>query len=280
MDAASMLQHQNRRSMNPVMAPSQPPLTLPSIAENGPLTLSSSVSSTNSSITATNATANPLSAGQNGFHPASYGGPSSSSAAAAIHQHSLSPARSIPSMRDIHNRTTRSLMPSSSLPSRGYVTGPPSRAHWKPDSASNNCDACKAKFGLLTRRHHCRACGGLYCGPCSPHVARLDQTAQPHTAGMLCRICTSCHSAFERKALEELEHSMNVANLHQEKMKQEEANGRGRAGGEGTGSVRSLSALKGDAAKAINIRKGPQKDGGDELPSTLSVPSDWSWSTF
>ncbi|KAJ3310318.1 hypothetical protein HDU76_003398 [Blyttiomyces sp. JEL0837] len=96
-------------------------------------------------------------------------------------------------------RSSRSLVPSS-LPTRGFVTGPPSRSHWKPDSLAPLCDLCRIRFGLLTRRHHCRACGGVFCGPCSPHLIRLDQNAEPHPAGLLSRVCTGCHDEFIRRA--------------------------------------------------------------------------------
>ncbi|KAI8849389.1 hypothetical protein BC829DRAFT_185940 [Chytridium lagenaria] len=265
MDAQSMLQHQNRRSQNPSMAPSLPPITLPAIAETAPL--SSSISSTASSIT-TNSSTHP-----SGFQPASFGGSSSTN-----QYHPLSPARSIPSMRE-NSRSNRSLMPSS-LPSRGFVIGPPSRSHWKPDSSSQTCDSCRSKFGLLTRRHHCRACGGLFCGACSPHVARLDHTAQPHPAGMLCRICSNCHAAFERKALEELEHSMNVATMHQEKLKRNDPSNASAISADGR-SGPSATLQNGEASKAVNIRKPPKNEGAEgDLPPSLSVPSDWTWSTF
>ena len=42
---------------------------------------------------------------------------------------------------------------------------------WLPDDASSTCGECTVKFGALTRRHHCRACGGAYCDSCS--AARL-----------------------------------------------------------------------------------------------------------
>ncbi|KAI5801113.1 hypothetical protein EDC01DRAFT_646757 [Geopyxis carbonaria] len=40
----------------------------------------------------------------------------------------------------------------------GKVTGPPQRAHWKPDSEAPVCDAptCTKSFSFYIRRHHCR----------------------------------------------------------------------------------------------------------------------------
>ena len=36
-----------------------------------------------------------------------------------------------------------------------------------PDSASNSCMKCNKKFDFINRKHHCRACGLLFCGNCS-----------------------------------------------------------------------------------------------------------------
>ncbi|KAF7366860.1 Isoform b [Mycena sanguinolenta] len=53
---------------------------------------------------------------------------------------------------------------------------------WKPDSAALNCDNfyCSTSFSLFERRHHCRKCGGVFCGPCSTRsTSLLDASALP-----------------------------------------------------------------------------------------------------
>ena len=40
-------------------------------------------------------------------------------------------------------------------------------ASWKPDKAVSKCEICDVVFSLLTRRHHCRSCGGIFCDTCS-----------------------------------------------------------------------------------------------------------------
>lgn len=43
-----------------------------------------------------------------------------------------------------------------------------SSPEWMPDDASSTCLLCERTFnGVTVRRHHCRACGKLVCGPCS-----------------------------------------------------------------------------------------------------------------
>ncbi|XP_045503305.1 myotubularin-related protein 4 isoform X1 [Colias croceus] len=38
---------------------------------------------------------------------------------------------------------------------------------WLPDSAAPRCQHCRNPFWLARRRHHCRLCGGIFCGSCS-----------------------------------------------------------------------------------------------------------------
>jgi len=46
---------------------------------------------------------------------------------------------------------------------------------WKPDSLASNCDNfyCRIKFSLFERRHHCRKCGGVFCGNCTTRTTPL-----------------------------------------------------------------------------------------------------------
>eukprot|EP01065_Artemidia_motanka_P007929 TRINITY_DN1396_c0_g2_i1.p1 TRINITY_DN1396_c0_g2~~TRINITY_DN1396_c0_g2_i1.p1 ORF type:complete len:1246 (+),score=351.55 TRINITY_DN1396_c0_g2_i1:70-3807(+) len=45
--------------------------------------------------------------------------------------------------------------------------GGPRRPREVPDHAASACPSCGVTFGLLKRRHHCRACGEIRCGKCS-----------------------------------------------------------------------------------------------------------------
>uniref|UniRef100_A0A7S4NXQ6 FYVE-type domain-containing protein n=1 Tax=Paramoeba aestuarina TaxID=180227 RepID=A0A7S4NXQ6_9EUKA len=46
---------------------------------------------------------------------------------------------------------------------------------WLQDDAADKCSACESPFNFYTWRHHCRACGGLFCGSCSSKNAILWQ---------------------------------------------------------------------------------------------------------
>lgn len=37
---------------------------------------------------------------------------------------------------------------------------------WIDDDAVKNCQSCKSDFGWFNRKHHCRACGNIFCGKC------------------------------------------------------------------------------------------------------------------
>jgi hypothetical protein len=41
------------------------------------------------------------------------------------------------------------------------------RPRWVPDSERPRCHVCKVQFTLTLRRHHCRACGEVFCDNCT-----------------------------------------------------------------------------------------------------------------
>eukprot|EP00842_Homolaphlyctis_polyrhiza_P002364 jgi/Hompol1/3128/HPOL_006355-RA len=74
----------------------------------------------------------------------------------------------------------------------------------QPDAKASECSLCHQRFSLLVRRHHCRRCGDIFCSTCCNRAVRLDQNADFHPAGILCRVCDTCHkdqdSALEAAA--------------------------------------------------------------------------------
>jgi alpha-tubulin suppressor-like RCC1 family protein len=38
---------------------------------------------------------------------------------------------------------------------------------WVPDKDATGCMQCKSVFTFMKRRHHCRYCGGIFCGSCT-----------------------------------------------------------------------------------------------------------------
>ncbi|KAH9891278.1 FYVE zinc finger-domain-containing protein [Cubamyces lactineus] len=53
------------------------------------------------------------------------------------------------------------------------------RRLWKPDSQASRCDTflCRKTFSIWERRHHCRKCGGVFCGECSSRTTPLLDTS-------------------------------------------------------------------------------------------------------
>lgn len=90
-----------------------------------------------------------------------------------------------------------------------YLHPRPIRPRWEPDEATNECRRCSKRFGLLTRKHHCRRCGLVVCAACSQHNDALD----PYTVALepgdfmedehvfsatprRYRTCSECHTAL------------------------------------------------------------------------------------
>ena len=61
-------------------------------------------------------------------------------------------------------------------------------AEWLKDAEALSCVACSRDFTLLRRRHHCRRCGGVFCGECSPH--RIPLLSLGYIDAV--RVCANC----------------------------------------------------------------------------------------
>jgi len=61
---------------------------------------------------------------------------------------------------------------------------------WVEDHEAADCMACKSVFTFVNRKHHCRNCGGIFCGSCSSKkiaILRI-QVTEP------VRVCNSCYT--------------------------------------------------------------------------------------
>lgn len=124
--------------------------------------------------------------------------------------------------------------------------------NWQSDSDAQNCSICNTKFNLWFRRHHCRMCGRVVCGNCSPSYEKYLATSyvvsppnqpfleSPHIPH---RTCTEC--------LEELQ--MIRRALSQSPVPQ-----RGRAGD--IASVSSASNIQGREFLIQNVVPGADND--------------------
>ncbi|XP_042305559.1 zinc finger FYVE domain-containing protein 16 [Sceloporus undulatus] len=70
---------------------------------------------------------------------------------------------------------------------------------WIPDSEAPNCMHCQAKFTFTRRRHHCRACGKVFCASCCNRKCKLQYLDKE------ARVCISCHESINKaQALERM----------------------------------------------------------------------------
>lgn len=73
-------------------------------------------------------------------------------------------------------------------------------AVWVPDAEAAVCMHCKKnQFNLLNRRHHCRKCGAVVCGPCSNKRYLLpSQSSKP------LRVCLNCYDTLSRQKAQQI----------------------------------------------------------------------------
>jgi len=69
----------------------------------------------------------------------------------------------------------------------GEFVGP----RWVPDEEVGGCSSCSKEFDWISRRHHCRHCGMIFCGPCSSTKALLPPEFKVRDPQ---RVCSSCSS--------------------------------------------------------------------------------------
>jgi len=69
------------------------------------------------------------------------------------------------------------------------------------------CSTCSAKFSVTFRRHHCRQCGKIFCGPCTNQKKYIPGQGQK-------RVCVDClnqkinlHTKREHKPVEFVEYN-------------------------------------------------------------------------
>lgn len=90
-------------------------------------------------------------------------------------------------------------IPPSPSPSL-LVPSPAPAPAWQLDETAALCSACHVRFGLFTRRHHCRACGKIFCDSCSRGRQQLANPAvkpgERAETGMV-RVCNGCHQRAE-----------------------------------------------------------------------------------
>ncbi|KAG5286898.1 hypothetical protein AALO_G00020130 [Alosa alosa] len=62
---------------------------------------------------------------------------------------------------------------------------------WVPDSKAPICMKCEIKFTFTKRRHHCRACGKVFCAACCSLKSKLMYMDRREA-----RVCVTCYSTL------------------------------------------------------------------------------------
>jgi len=65
------------------------------------------------------------------------------------------------------------------------------KSTWEPNEQGEDCAQCKQRFNMLRRRHHCRKCGMLVCGPCSSNSWYV-----PGYSDRKVRMCDGCYKEW------------------------------------------------------------------------------------
>lgn len=74
-------------------------------------------------------------------------------------------------------------------PGTGAAAATMSPPAWIPDGKAPRCMSCKTAFTAFRRRHHCRNCGGVFCGVCSNASAPLPKYGLTKAV----RVCRECY---------------------------------------------------------------------------------------
>ena len=77
---------------------------------------------------------------------------------------------------------------------------------WVPDDNVLECTACKDVFNLVRRKHHCRACGGIFCAKCSSGAIPIPKFDLVKNV----RVCDTCFSSLSAETSGEKVRSFDV----------------------------------------------------------------------
>ncbi|XP_015282037.1 PREDICTED: hepatocyte growth factor-regulated tyrosine kinase substrate isoform X3 [Gekko japonicus] len=61
---------------------------------------------------------------------------------------------------------------------------------------AEECHRCRVQFGVVTRKHHCRACGQIFCGKCSSKYSTIPKFGIEKEV----RVCEPCYEHLNKKS--------------------------------------------------------------------------------
>ncbi|XP_036620404.1 zinc finger FYVE domain-containing protein 16 isoform X2 [Trichosurus vulpecula] len=93
---------------------------------------------------------------------------------------------------DNFTSTNKDLVPLAEKACREGVILGQKQPSWVPDSEAPNCMNCQVKFTFTKRRHHCRACGKVFCGVCCSRKCKLQYMEKE------ARVCIVCYESISK----------------------------------------------------------------------------------
>jgi len=61
---------------------------------------------------------------------------------------------------------------------------------WMDQNEISNCPICDIEFSVVKRKHHCRCCGGVVCGPCSGQQMNVPGVNKTASKERVCNLCS------------------------------------------------------------------------------------------
>ncbi|KAK7167101.1 hypothetical protein R3I94_001487 [Phoxinus phoxinus] len=93
---------------------------------------------------------------------------------------------------------------------------------------AEECHRCRVQFGVMTRKHHCRACGQIFCGKCSSKYSTIPKFGIEKEV----RVCEPCFEILNNHSPEEKSEQPSVNSEEQKKQTSRKAEGKAASAGQ------------------------------------------------
>ncbi|KAH7857516.1 hypothetical protein Vadar_013577 [Vaccinium darrowii] len=82
---------------------------------------------------------------------------------------------------------------------------------WLPDSASSSCMLCSIRFHpIICTRHHCRFCGGIFCGECTRGRSLLPAKFHSRDPQRVCDVCCVRLESVQPYLMDQVSHAAQL----------------------------------------------------------------------
>ncbi|KAG5561974.1 hypothetical protein RHGRI_004868 [Rhododendron griersonianum] len=82
---------------------------------------------------------------------------------------------------------------------------------WLPDSASSSCMLCSIRFHpIICTRHHCRFCGGIFCGECTRGRSLLPAKYHLRDPQRVCDVCCVRLESAQPYLMDQVSHAAQL----------------------------------------------------------------------